>query len=241
MSKLTTAIVPIALATAILGAPSAGSSQGKPQAPPPSGQGQAAASPLVYKPPLRGAPRGRIGGGTRGIGSQSIVLSVMAPDHPGLTTSEQPSLFWFISASPTYPVELTLVDPRADEPLLETKIHGPIEAGLQRFRLSSHGVRLEAGVAYRWYVAVVVDPASRSKDILAGGVIERVEPSADVRQRLAQAPREQLPAVFAEAGFWYDALSASSDLVEKMPDDPRPRQLRAALLTQVGLSPVGAQ
>ena len=34
----------------------------------------------VYNPPSRGAPAGRIGGGTRG-GQNVFVLSVLAPDH----------------------------------------------------------------------------------------------------------------------------------------------------------------
>lgn len=167
------------------------------------------------------------------------MLSVLAPDHPGLTTSEQPSLFWFISTATPYPVELTLMDPRKVEPLLEAKIPGPIEPGLHRFRLAEHGVRLESDVPYRWYVAVVVDPDRRSKDVLAGGVIEHVGPSAEIRQRLVQATKEQAPAIFAGAGLWYDALAASSDLIEKSPDDQAARQQRAALLAQVGLRAVG--
>ena len=51
----------------------------------------------VYNPPSRGAPGGRIGGGTRGGGQNVFVLSVLAPDHSAFTTSEQPSLYWFIS------------------------------------------------------------------------------------------------------------------------------------------------
>jgi len=60
-----------------------------------------AAQPAVaapsYQPPLRGAPGGRVGGGTRGTGRETFVLSVLAPDHTGLTVSEQPALYWFIS------------------------------------------------------------------------------------------------------------------------------------------------
>src|SRR5262249_9720599 len=56
------------------------------------------ASMPVYKPPLRGAPGGRVGGGTRGSGSvrDVFILSALAPDHMGLTVAEQPSLYWFI-------------------------------------------------------------------------------------------------------------------------------------------------
>ena len=192
----------------------------------------------VYKPPLRGAPRGRIGGGTRGVGSEVIVLSVMAPDHAGLTASDQPSLYWQISTSTSLPVELTIMDPRRIEPVLETRLPAPIQAGLHRVRLADHGVRLDPEVPYRWYVAVVVDPDRRAKDVLAGGVIERVAPSAELHQRIASAPKEQVAAVYAGGGLWYDALTAASDLVEATPGDPVLRRERAALLTEVGLRDV---
>ena len=196
------------------------------------------AAASVYKPPLRGAPRGRIGGGTRGVGSDTIVLSVLAPDHAGLTASDQPSLYWSISTATSYPVELTIMDPRRIEPVLETRLPGPIEAGLHRVRLADHGVRLDPDVAYRWYVAVVVDPDRRAKDVLAGGVIERVTASPQLLQRVAQARGEQVPAIYAADGLWYDALTAASDLVDAAPADPVRRQQRDALLREVGLSEV---
>ena len=101
----------------------------------PSGDAKAGVEP-VYKPPLRGAPGGRVGGGTRGTGREAFVLSVMAPSHTGLTTSEQPVLFWFISASTSNPVELTVVDPQKTDPLLELRIDPPVAPGFHRVRLS---------------------------------------------------------------------------------------------------------
>jgi hypothetical protein len=197
-----------------------------------------AAAP-VYKPPLRGAPGGRIGGGTRGTGGEKISLSVLAPDHSGLTISEQPSLYWFISTATSLPVEVVLVDPRAVEPLLETRLTGPTQAGAQRIDLARYGIRLAPGVPYRWYVAIVADPARRSKDILAGGTIERVAPSAELEAKLAAASPQQRPLLYAEAGFWYDSLAAFSALIEAAPGDEGLLKQRAALLAQIGLGPDG--
>ena len=196
---------------------------------------QASASPTVYNPPLRGAPRGRIGGGTRGVGTDTIVLSVLAPDHAGLTASEQPSLYWHISTATTYPVEITVMDPRRIEPVLETRLAGPVTAGLHRVRLADYGVTLDPDVQYRWYVAVVLDPDRRAKDVLAGGVVERVPLTPELRQKLAQAKKEDVPSIYAGDGLWYDALTAVSDLVDGAPSDAALRQQRAALLGQVGL------
>jgi hypothetical protein len=70
------------------------------------------ASVPVYIPPKRGAPSGRVGGSTRGIQREVFILSVLATDPSGFTTSEQPSLYWFISSSTSLPVELTVMDPQ---------------------------------------------------------------------------------------------------------------------------------
>src|SRR6266702_2821118 len=93
----------------------------------------------VYTPPKRGAPGGRVGGGTRGIQREVFVL-VLAPDHSGFTTSEQPSLYWFISNSTSLPVELTVMDPQGVQPILETKVPAPVTAGVHRIRLSDYNV-----------------------------------------------------------------------------------------------------
>src|ERR671919_2263562 len=146
----------------------------------------------VYKPPKRGAPGGRVGGGTRGTQREVFVLSVLAPDHTGLTTSEQPSLYWFISGSTSLPVELTLMDPEGVQPILETRLAAPIKPGVHRVRLADHNIRLKPGEAYRWFVTVVPDSDRRSKDILAGGAIERVDVPSDLKAKMATTNKSEL-------------------------------------------------
>jgi len=215
-----------------------------PQAPRGESQPKAAATTAavpVYKPPLRGAPGGRIGGGTRGSGREVFVLTVLAPDHSALTVSEQPSLFWYISSSTSLPIEVTLMDVRTTQPVLETKLAAPGAPGVHRIRLADYGVRLEPGVPYRWFVTVVPNSDRRSRDILAGGAIERIEPPQALTAKLAQARKEDTAALYAEAGVWYDALSAISDQIDKAPSDAGLRKERATMLAQVGLPAVGEE
>jgi hypothetical protein len=194
-----------------------------------------AAEAPVYRPPSRGAPGGRVGGGTRGPQGNVFLLSVLAPDHSGFTTTEQPSLYWFISGPTSLPVELTVMDPQGVQPILETRLPSPVKPGVQRVRLADYNVRLSPGAAYRWFVAVVPDADRRSKDILAGGAIERVATPEELKTKLAQAAKKDLPFVYADAGIWYDALGAMSDLIEAAPQDQELRKQRAAMLAQVGL------
>jgi len=196
---------------------------------------ESSATVPVYTPPKRGAPGGRVGGGTRGIQREVFLLSVLAPDHSGFTTSEQPSLYWFISNSTSFPVELTVMDPQGIQPILETRLPAPVQAGVHRIRLSDYNVRLSPGAAYRWFVSVVPDTDRRSKDIMAGGAIERVEMPEGLKAKLAQA-KSDLPPIYAEAGLWYDTVAAISELIEAAPQDQALRKQRTALLSQVGLT-----
>jgi Domain of Unknown Function (DUF928) len=195
-----------------------------------------AAPAPVYKPPLRGAPAGRVGGGTRSGSVRDIfVLSALVPEDTGLTVSEQPLLYWFISTATALPVEVAISDPRATQPLLEVRLPSPVQPGLHRIKLADHGVRLAPGVAYRWSVTVISDVNRRSRDILAGGVIERVEAPAGLPEKLAQSRKEEHSFLYAQAGLWYDALASISEMIEVTPYDAQLRKQRSGLLMQVGL------
>jgi len=216
--------------------PPAGQPQLSPQKP--AGQptgAQPVATVPVYKPPLRGTPGGRVGGGTRGTGRETFVLAVLAPQHTGQTTLEQPSLYWFISSPTSTPVEVTVVDPRTPQPVVELRVPAPVPSGVHRISLADHGVRLAPGVAYRWFVAVVPDTGRRSKDVMAGAAIERVDPPQDLGAKLAGAAKSDRPFLYAEAGLWYDAVAALSELIDAEPQNAALRSQRAGLLTQVGL------
>ena len=200
-----------------------------------AGSASSTAAP-VYKPPLRGAPGGRVGGGTRGTAGRDLfMLSVLAPDHKALTISEQPTLFWYISGDTSLPVEFAVVDPNGTEPLLEKALPVPVTKGIHKISLADYGVKLAPNVAYRWSVTVVPDANRRSRDILSSGIVERVATPSELTVKLSNAPKDQLPAIYAEAGLWYDALAAMSSMVASAPNDATLRQQRAALLTQAGL------
>ena len=76
----------------------------------------------VYKPPRRGAPAGRVGGGTRGIESDKPIIAALVPEQIGLTLQEQPSLYWYLSKPTEYLIEFTLIDEQSVQPILEKRI-----------------------------------------------------------------------------------------------------------------------
>jgi hypothetical protein len=135
---------------------------------------------------------------------------------------------------------VTVVDPGTDAPLLETTLTAPLAAGVHRVNLSEHGVRLKAAVDYRWFVAMVRDPARRSQDIVSGAAIRFTPPASDLSTRLSAASAGRAAHVYAESGVWYDAFDQLSRWLETEPGSARLHEHRAALLEQVGLGGAAA-
>lgn len=91
------------------------------------------------------------------------------------------------------------------------------------------------GVHYKWSAALVPDPEDRSKDLVASAALERIASPDALRAQLAQADAAAVPALYAEAGLWYDVLTTLSELIEADPQDTGLRRQRVALLEQGGV------
>ncbi len=190
----------------------------------------------AYRPPLRGAPVGRIAGGTRGIVDEyPSLLCVITPDDTALTVRDQPRLYWFLRKSTTHPIELTIIEDQAIYPLLERRLSAPAQPGIRTIRLADHGVHLRQGVVYKWYIAIIPDPNRRSKDILAWGAVKYIEISDELKANLSRLDKAIASNIYAAAGIWYDAFADISALIEISPQDTTLRKKRDALLEQVGL------
>ena len=202
-----------------------------------------AADPVTYKPPMRGAPLTRVGGGTRTAGAV-LTLNVLAPGDTGYTTQEKPTIYWFVSEQVDSAVELTITSnaslQEAATPTFEITLQPPIAKGVHALRFADHGITLKPGVEYQWFVAVVRNPAQRSNDTIAGGTIKRVADTDAVELQLKQTSSAQWPAVYAEAGIWYDAIDQLSKGIAADRGNRQLHEQRAALLEQVGLREAAA-
>lgn len=188
-----------------------------------------------YRPPMRGAPASRIGGGTRGVGDTTLELVVLAPDHTGLTTKEQPTLYWYVSEAVPARLEVTLINDVSIEPELEQVVATPGHAGIQSIDLGNTETRLEPGKEYRWFVSVVSDPERRSTDVIASGTIQRIKPNEAFKDEIAGADEYALAGIYAKQGVWYDAIDSLTRMIDKLPADTVLQHQRTVLLEQVGL------
>ena len=191
----------------------------------------------VYKPPKGiGAPGGRIGGATRG--QDAFAIFALVPDHLGLTINEQPTLYWYLSESVSYPLVLTVNEVTQVEPIVETIITKTPKAGIHSFPLKKFNIKLALDKEYQWFVSLALDHENPSKNIIAGGRIQRVLPPESLLQQLRNAEPDQVTAIYSDAGLWYDALASISDLIESSPNDSEYRMGRKKLLEQVDLMDV---
>lgn len=191
--------------------------------------------PVVYKATKATAPSVRVTGGSRGSGESQISLDVLTPDSVGLTTMEQPSLFWYQSKPATALFEMTLLREDRDDPVMKITVDRAATAGIQRVNLADHNVKLTAGVEYQWVVALITDPENRSSDLVASGIVQRIEPPDELKNKLSTAPPADKAGIYAEAGIWYDALTSLCNEIDSQPDNKILRESRSKLLHQVGL------
>ena len=192
-------------------------------------------SPLYAPGALADGPSVRIGGAARGLGGAAPAPEALGPAHVGASAREAPNLYWFLPEATSLPVEVTVVDPGAVDPLLETTVPGPLEAGVHRVSLSEHAVRLQPGVDYRWFVALVRDPERRSQDLVSAAAIRYTPPGPEQSERLSAAPAARAAHLYAESGFWYDAFDQLSRWLDAERGAALLHEHRAALLEQVGL------
>jgi outer membrane biosynthesis protein TonB len=200
-----------------------------------------AAAPLYEPGATAAGPSVRVAAVIRNSGGDTAAVpAALGPAHVGASAREAPNLYWFLPQPSASSVEVTVVDPDAAEPLLSAAIPGPIAAGLHRVSLAQRGLRLRAGVDYRWYVALVRDPERRSQDVVSGAAIRftPADPESSVRTDTEAGPNAAH--AFAAAGYWYDAFDQLSRWLDAEPGAARLQEHRAALLEQVELGDAAA-
>jgi Domain of Unknown Function (DUF928) len=187
-----------------------------------------------YKPPLRGAPGGRVGGASRGTIKGTAPLpkiELLAPDgHTGLTASATPTLYFMVSQPISWPIQFTISVPLQPKPIVEVNVPAPRDAGVYGLRLTDYHVQLQPGVLYTWSVSVILNPGSRSRDIVASASLLRIAVDPMLGPPARATPASGRAGLLARAGLWYDAVAAAAETASAGQD----ATLRA-LMREVGL------
>ncbi|MDH5547903.1 MAG: DUF928 domain-containing protein [Gammaproteobacteria bacterium] len=184
----------------------------------------------TYIPPMRGAPKRRVGGGTRGT-AVDLTLNVLAPEHTGLTSSPQPTLYFYISSVSSTPMELVITEEQSEDPVFESRFTVN-QAGIYSIDISRANINLKPDTEYQWFVAIVIDPKHRSRDIISGAAIKYINPETPITQNNMNA--EKSAEAYAASGYWYDAFSILSKSLSGE-NSATFTEAQKSLLQQVGL------
>jgi Domain of Unknown Function (DUF928) len=166
---------------------------------------------------------------TEGDSPQELVWAVSAIDRP---------TFWFFvpdALSPDTPISFVLEDSEGN-PLYEHQFNVTSPGGVVSVTLPNPP--LEMGKLYHWAFRISDDASSEPEFV--EGWVERREPDADLSDRLARSSDREKVALYAEKGFWHDALTQLALLRQANPEDEALNADWTSLLASIGLEDIAS-
>lgn len=221
---------------------------------PTSGSSQQLNKPLIFNTPLPpddiGAPGHRTAGGKRGcenidkqftnVKKKSLTALVPAYDSKssglvfGLTTTSNPSFWFYVPYSSKINAEFALQDIRGNI-VYQTPVSLSGKPGIVNISLASTAVSLKIGQQYHWYFNIYCQP--EQPPISIDGWIQRNSVNSVQKTLLEKATPQQRLTIYASNGYWYDALTTASGLRR---NDPKNTDW-TTLLQAVGLADIAPE
>ncbi|NEP54282.1 MAG: DUF928 domain-containing protein, partial [Moorea sp. SIO3C2] len=158
-------------------------------------------------------------GTTRGCDGGDIPLTVLASqNYVGRTTSTHPTFAWFVPDSKSLELKFTIYSRGSDGNFTEVRSmslqSSPGIMKLSPFPEGEPG--LLVGKDYVWQVVILCDPSYPSSALVDRAQIQVVEMPPDLQDKLDNAVDSAEKAdLYAEAGFWYNALDEALKLAEE--------------------------
>jgi hypothetical protein len=176
----------------------------------------------------------------------NIKLTALVPESLiGRTVSEYPVFFFYLPKTDFYDVELAefFLEDENGSLIYETTLKTNNAAGVMSVSIPANKKvsPLEAGKNYRWSIALICDPDDRSIDMVARGIVRRVELSADILRELDAADPRQKTVIYAENGIWQDALGTLAAARRANPNDTDLAADWESLLDSVKLGEIAAE
>ncbi|MGA9377199.1 MAG: DUF928 domain-containing protein [Phormidium sp.] len=167
----------------------------------------------------------------------TTVPTLLVPqNHLGLTTSSNPTFLWYL---PSKDVEIMVFELRKageKEPIYAEQLQP--SAGIIQMQLPKDKVELEIGTEYIWSVSVPCVSEGKRRKISVEAGIKRIAPTPELTGQLSQATTPQQKArVFAQKGYWYDALETLSSAFTANANQSTYSDI-LSLLDQVGLNEI---
>ncbi len=190
-----------------------------------------------------GTPSNQFDGGVRrGCISQKALIALIPPTNPIFTTTDYPTLFFYVPKTSAPELQFSLLDEINDK-IYQTTVTTPKNPGIVSLNLSAiKGLPpLEVGKDYQWYFSVVCDPENRAGDAVVGGEVRRVELEPVLTGELKKATPRDHVSLYAVNGIWYDALAALYQARQSSPNNSVLADEWADLLDSVGLNEIAKE
>lgn len=205
-----------------------------------------------FKPPRRGIPGRREGGGTRDasvcVQTKPANLTALMPQtNFGLTTAAYPRFFWYTPQTRAKFAEFRLYESdenQEDKSLVYTttfSISG--NPGIASLSLPHQATLppLTTGKDYRWSVAIICNPNDRKRDVMVEGWVQRITPEAALSNKLATANPGDRVNLYATNGIWFDTLATLADQRCTNPDNTALSTSWTTLMKSVKLDKVAGE
>lgn len=192
----------------------------------------------TFRPPNLGNPPATAGGATRGgaclKGTQRFT-ALLPQSQVGLTLSSHPTFFWYVPQSSATTAQFLLMNRDDSQVVYETTLTLPAKAGIVSFTLPATVKPLEVGQRYHWFLTVNCSTTDRNGNPSADGWVERTTASTGLSEKIQRTAERDLPALYADQGIWYEALTSLAHLRQKNPSDTSLTASWERLLKSVGL------
>jgi hypothetical protein len=165
--------------------------------------------------------------------SSSSLTAVAPGQNIGLSQSDRPNLFVYIPQTTAQTAEFSLFDEKM-KGIYQVSVPVP-QAGLVSIPLPDTATPLAQDQPYYWTVALVCNPSDRTEDQVVGGWIEHTQPNDALKQQLGNVRALERVSLYAQQGFWYDALNTLVELQRTEPNNPAVANSWAQLMKSVGL------
>jgi Domain of Unknown Function (DUF928) len=209
---------------------------------------------LLPKPPNGGIATNRFGSGSRTFepdptlgemrGDEDPTLTAFVPEYKqpnslkvwGRTTNEYPTVWAYIPYSSALISRIDFILRNGDNPanpiVYQTSIQAPKKAGIVNFSLPKTSTPLAIDKLYQWEVKLTMKSQPTEK---ITGWIQRAKIDSNLSDRIKRANPSQQADLYAENGFWYDALSTLAIQRRDFPTDPAIKENWQTMLKSVNL------
>lgn len=202
-------------------------------------------TPVQFVTPANlGAPGEREAAATRDRSCPKVedsppLTALIPATNIGLTVSAHPTFWFYVPYSSTLqrPVEFLLYGTDNHE-IYKTTFQLQNTPGIVSLKLPETAPSLEIGKKYRWRFSFLCNLANQAETRFVEGWVRRDTPSPALASQLEAASMRDRIALYAANGFWYDTLSAISQLLRtSLPNDTSTADW-TSVLQSVGLDEI---